>query len=384
MFSLKNIYRKCRNCIAKIYHNLLPFRNVIVFESLPDLSDNSKAVFDEMIQRGMNNKYTMVWAVDGDPDSFPKIPNVVYYNKKDANQLRQYGRVCVRAKCLISCNGFLASCRLFQPSFYLNHGSPLKRTRGLYDPPKGITYFLAAAPGFLDMLCEELNAPKNKFFTLGFPRNDALTGSRQNIKNFFNGEFKKIIVWYPTYRQHKIGFRTASQHALPIIYDEKYAKLLNDAAKDSQVLIVVKPHFVQDVSYIQNAGLSNIQFIDDDFYKDHGISPYAFIGSCDALITDYSSIYYDYTLCNKPIAAVWEDIEEYKQKPGLIDAYEYYMAGAEKVYTIEDLIGFIQRVADDVDLLANDRRKIRDLVNYSTDGQNARRVVDFIVAKAKL
>ena len=153
---------------------------------------------------------------------------------------------------------------------------------------------------------------------------------------------------------------------------------------ESKVLVVLKPHFAQDVSYIKDIGLSNIQFIDDKFFKENGISSYKFVGCSDALITDYSSIYFDYTICDKPVAAIWEDIEEYKKNPGLIDDYEYYMSGAEKVYCIDDLIGFIQRVGDNIDALGNERRKICDIANYSNSGGNSQRAVDFIMEKAKL
>lgn len=146
----------------------------------------------------------------------------------------------------------------------------------------------------------------------------------------------------------------------------------------------MKPHYGQDISRIKEVNLSNIRFIDEEFFEKNGISSYEFVASCDAMITDYSSIYFDYTLCDRPIAAVWEDLEEYKQKPGLIDNYEFYMSGAEKLYNIDDLIGFVQRIGDDIDLLVSERRKIRDISNYSTDGKNASRVVDFIVDKAKL
>ena len=35
----------------------MPLRNTIMFESVPNLSDNTKAVFDEMIRRNLNKKY---------------------------------------------------------------------------------------------------------------------------------------------------------------------------------------------------------------------------------------------------------------------------------------------------------------------------------------
>ena len=68
--------------------------------------------------------------------------------------------------------------------------------------------------------------------------------------------------------------------------------------------------FRQDISYIQKYALSNICFIDDAFFRRNNITSYEFVGSCDALITDYSSIYFDYLLCGKPAAVIWEDIEE--------------------------------------------------------------------------
>lgn len=382
--SMNKILSRFRSVLADIYHNMIPYQNIIAFESLPDLSDNTKAVFDEMIRRGMNKKYKMVWAVNGKKDSLPQIDNVVYYSQKDAQELRQFGKACVRARCLISCNGFLASYKRTQPSFYLTHGTGVKQVRGIFDAPDTITYFLAASPAVEEKQAYELGAPREKMFSLGFPRNDVLTAPGKNIGQFFQGDFEKIIVWYPTYRQHKIGFCTGAKNALPIIHNMDYAKQLNEAAKQCKVLLVVKPHFVQDIRYIQNSGLSHIRFIDDDFYVKNKISAYEFLGSSDALITDYSSVYYDYTLCDKPIAVIWEDIEEYKKKPGLIDHYEYYLAGAEKVYTIQELIGFVQRVSQGVDLLADDRRRIRDITNYAADGKNASRVVDFITEKARL
>ena len=36
-------------------------KNVIVFESKPDISDNTKAVFDEMLRRKLNKRYKLVW-----------------------------------------------------------------------------------------------------------------------------------------------------------------------------------------------------------------------------------------------------------------------------------------------------------------------------------
>ena len=47
-----------------------------------------------------------------------------------------------------------------------------------------------------------------------------------------------------------------------------------------------------------------------------GLSVYALLRNADALITDYSSAYFDYMLLNRPIAFTVEDIEEYRKRSG--------------------------------------------------------------------
>ena len=89
-------------------------------------------------------------------------------------------------------------------------------------------------------------------------------------------------------------------------------------------------------------------------------------------------------MADKPIAAVWEDIEEYRKFPGFAVDVDDYMKGAEKVYDIEDFKMFLSHIANGEDVLKNERREIRDRVHFAADGKNAKRVVDFIIEKAGL
>ena len=160
--------------------------------------------------------------------------------------------------------------------------------------------------------------------------------------------------------------------------------MLNEIAKQKNILIVIKPHFAQDTSYLNLKELSNIVFIDDDFFADNNITSYEFISSCDALITDYSSVYFDYLLSDRPVAAVWEDIEDYRKNPGFAIDVDCYMKAAHKIYAVPDFEDFISQVANGEDRYRKERLEINKLVNYSNDGNNAKRVVDFIVEKAGL
>ncbi len=373
--------KKIIKSIIKKLITILPIAKIIIFESVPDLSDNTKAVFDEFIKRGINKRYKCVWIVKEKKESYPNHQNVIYV-KRGSKKLLWYRII---AKCCICCNEWVESFRKGQISFYLSHGTTIKKLRGYYNIPKNIDYCLSAAEG-VEFLCEnEFMAQKNKIFSLGFPRNDILTNADRDLKPLFKDtEFERIMVWYPTYRQHKNGTSSTNSNPLPIIHDSEKAALLNETAKENKVLIVLKPHFAQDVSYVKEMNLSNIKFIDDSFFINNSIESYEFVGSCDALITDYSSIYYDYTLCDKPIALIWEDYEEYKKSTGFADGCEDFLKGGEKIYTLEEMQKFIQDVASGKDNLKEERREVCRQVNFSTDGKSSERVVDFIIEKAGL
>ena len=184
-----------KNIIKKLI-SLLPLLNVIIFESAPDLSDNTKAVFDEFIRRGLNKKYKCVWIVKGDCSGYPKLKNVVYV-KAWSFKYRIYH---LFSKCNICCNEWISTFRKGQTSFYLSHGTTIKKLKGYYNMPKNIDYCLSASEG-VEFLCEsEFGAPKDKIVSLGFPRNDILTNANGDLKPMFSdAEFEKIIVWYPTY-----------------------------------------------------------------------------------------------------------------------------------------------------------------------------------------
>ncbi|MBR2871216.1 MAG: CDP-glycerol glycerophosphotransferase family protein [Clostridia bacterium] len=372
---------KIKRILKRFLISLLPIRKIIIMESVPDFSDNTKAVYDEFIRRGVNKKYKIIWMVGQAFNNNVSEKNVKFLNiqsKRNRLKERYYNLV---AKCLISCNRFLVSKRKQQFSMFLAHGTTLKSIRNYYNIPATINACLAAGNGVKELDAYEFNYNIEKIVALGFPRNDVLCKEENKSRILFGGVYDKVVAWYPTFRQHKSGLKTASSKSLPIIDNIKSAMRLNDVAKQKNILLVLKPHFAQDVSYIKDLNLSNLKLIDDDFFVRNEISSYEFISACAALISDYSSIYFDYILCDKPVAVIWEDIDEYKKNPGLIDNYEYYLKGAEKIYTLSDFCQFLERVSNGEDILSAERKEIRDKTNYSTDGKNSERVVDYILSQ---
>lgn len=364
--------------ILKILANIASLfpKKYILFESCPDLSDNSLYVFEEMKRRGLDKKYNFVWVCT---NLTKKRLNdgILYIPSSDKIQRYYY---MLRSRCLISCNSFLQSFGKYQKSVFLTHGFGIKANRNYIAPP-GIDFVTGISEIANEITAKELKMPVDKFIVTGFPRNDTLFTPDTEIirQSLFANKYKKIIVWYPTFRQHNLHtVASASKNSLPIIHDNYNAELINKVASELGVLIILKPHFSQDTSFISDNGLSNIKIINDSYFKDNNITSYEFVAACDAMITDYSSIYFDYLLCNKPVAVIWEDIEQYKKNRGFALDVDEFLKGAFKIYNADQFISFLKQVSSGVDPMTDLRKQNLMETHKYVDNLSSCRVVDFI------
>ena len=98
----------------------------------------------------------------------------------------------------------------------------------------------------------------------------------------------------------------------------------------------------------------------------------------DALITDYSGVYYDYLLLDNIIGFTVDDFEEYKKKKGFVfDNIEDYMAG-EKIKNIEDLYKFIDNVIKSNDLYKKERNEMKIKFNKYLDAKSSERLAKYL------
>ena len=99
---------------------------------------------------------------------------------------------------------------------------------------------------------------------------------------------------------------------------------------------------------------------------------YHLIGQADAMISDYSSVWGDYLLLDRPIAFAFDDLEEYmKQRKVPFEPMEEYMPGM-KTRNVTDLIDFIDSL-DKEDLYIDERKRIRDLFLTYQDNKSSYR-----------
>ena len=72
--------------LSTFLFNLIPVGNTILFESRPDFSDNTMAVFSEMIHRGLNKKYRLVWLIHNPASRPPELENVSAISYSDTRR----------------------------------------------------------------------------------------------------------------------------------------------------------------------------------------------------------------------------------------------------------------------------------------------------------
>jgi CDP-glycerol glycerophosphotransferase (TagB/SpsB family) len=108
------------------------------------------------------------------------------------------------------------------------------------------------------------------------------------------------------------------------------------------VSIVVKPHPMDRDTY---AGIPGLRTVDDAALNEIGISLYQVVGASSGLITDYSSIWTDYLVVDRPVLLFCPDYEEYAATRGFNVPDLRAVAPGPVVTDIEALADFVSDVA---------------------------------------
>ena len=106
---------------------------------------------------------------------------------------------------------------------------------------------------------------------------------------------------------------------------------IDEFLEENNIYIVAKIHFEDNKLYKQDDFKlpKRLIFLNTEIMNEHLCTIYHIMDAFDGLITDYSSIYVDYLLLNKPIIFSCPDIEEYKEDRGfIVDDPTLLMPGA--------------------------------------------------------
>ena len=105
------------------------------------------------------------------------------------------------------------------------------------------------------------------------------------------------------------------------------------------------------------------------------------LAQTDAMISDYSSIYWDYLLLNRPIGITLDDYEQYKTQFGFAFEHPIDVLIGEYIYNYDDLQSFIDHVSKNIDIMKKQRETIKQQAQVGPDYESTKRVYDFIIKK---
>lgn len=378
------LYYERLNCAARKVFCCLPCRNIIVFESKIDYTDNCRAL-SEYIEKTMPGKYQIVWIVK-DPEQQKKDLKTgkIYVNRRRMStvEIIKLNYYISRAKFFFFTHpGWLTRWRPEQKVVNLGHGNPLKKAEPL---PHVADCVLASGEDGIRYRKLEYKG-EMRVEVLGPPRNDWLSVENMDVIQAYTGGKRchKVILCLPTYKQYetdagilkktKYDSRELNEFCLNTIRDEAELAEFNRFLKERDVLLLCKQHYLQKLPGKED--LTNIKYIDDGLLRKNGHDIYHVLAGADALVTDFSSIYMDYLLLDRPVGFFFNSVSEYTRGFAL-EQPERYMPGM-KLYDTDGLKRFVSAVTEERDEYKREREEARNLIFQYQDHQNCRRCAEY-------
>ena len=252
------------------------------------------------------------------------------------------------------------------PSLVERYGNVLKNTKYIFCLSDfDSTYFLQ------NECYAGIRRPE--FIPLGSPRNDYLVKNcsdpyiRTKILESLSikDESAKLYLYCPTHREDPdLDERFISKTTAELIG-------LNGKI-DKNSYVIYKPHFLTEGRIGELKDLDNLRIIERDMELDIRDLMIA----SDILITDYSSIFVDYILLNKPVIFNTFDLEEYRKFRGLVIDYENPIhTPGPKINDLTDILNLNENEY---------KYNITESLNFfhkNSDSNSSKRIIEFIETK---
>jgi len=216
--------------------------------------------------------------------------------------------------------------------------------------------FLATSPHFERIFVNAFKLRESQIIRAGYPRWAPLFGSIpgeeigvdvcvMDSMVRYKQDGKTVILYAPTFRDDGSDSRI-----LEIVDWTDFDRFLGD----HNSILVIKPH--------PYSTLASMPKFNNIFVADPHTDIYPLLRHADILITDYSSIYFDFLLLDRPIIFFCYDLEDYiRRNRELYFDYDDITPG-HKARTYSDLKRAIDDVLGGNDPFAAERGRIRKLV----------------------
>ena len=398
--ALRKIIRSFNSFIRKINYKISSFGVKVDEKTLlfccfngKSYSCSPKAIYEYMINTDEFKDYKFIWAFVDDKKYKYLEENINTTVVKIRE--KEYKKYLAKAKyCIFNYKipDFLYP-KKNQIFVQCWHGTPLKRLGcdlehfdNVLNTIDGIkkrykieaskfTYFISpskfASEKFISAWNLKEIGKENIIVEEGYPRNDFLFNYKEKDvqqirkKLGIENDNRKIILYAPTYRsdQHQTG--------LGYVYKEEIDFKKMEEKFGKEYLILFRPHYfiANSFDFDKYKGfVYNVANIDD-------INELYIIS--DILITDYSSVFFDYANLKRPMIFFMYDLEHYKNESNgfYIDLNEL---PGPIVETQEDL----EKSIEDVDFNIGSSKKYKEFnekYNYLDDGNASKRVIEKVI-----
>lgn len=215
---------------------------------------------------------------------------------------------------------------------------------------------------------------KNNIIHCGYPRNDVLYNNPDDVDigldtNYYNKILdidEPLIGYIPTWRGDEFPEELSPFHEGNFSFKEMDEFLVH---KDAY--LIIKPH---PKSSLPQQALNSERII--VLPKEFDIYP--ILNELDILITDYSSIYFDYLHVDNPVIFYPYDLDTYTSKRGLY--YQYGNVTPGPISTSFDSL--LRKISDTMggkDEFSSERHQLRNRFYSHTDGGSSHRVTQEVL-----
>jgi CDP-glycerol glycerophosphotransferase len=233
---------------------------------------------------------------------------------------------------------------------------------------------------FGELKAEAFSLPRESLWLTGNPRIDEMRYPTDDaaLEALGLDPAVPIVLWAPTFRQAshaEVRDWADSADVRPfdaVLSSGIFAQLLAEGL----VQVVVKPHPFDPTDFSAD-GLTSIS---DRQLEAAGTDLYRFLGRCQALITDYSSIWTDFLAVDRPIVLFCPDFEQYSAGRGLDRSLTEFPPGPV-LRDADELVPVLRRIGAGEDVGAEERAEACSFVGATVEFGATDRLMQGIAAE---
>lgn len=363
-------------------------RKKVMIASFPDFADNARALYEYFTTHEKYNDFTFIWVVSANFKPIYRKNTIFIHNPvgvRNKDYVIYLYHLMTSKYLFCTHSSFDEAVPSRQVSVLLWHGTMLKRICAMNDREKmkggkpQYRFFVSPSKFYVGIFSKSFVCKEKNVLVCGYPRNDYLFEKTDVLTKLGinKDDFSKIIVYMPTFRTPLDGSYTDStvQKQMCIdIEDTSTLARLSCFLEERKMLLIIKwhPSDIRQSMLFQSKGIMAIQ---NQVLEIIDAQVYHLLHYADALITDYSSVFCDYLLLDRPIAFDVSDIDSYSDKRGFVfDTPLDYMPGM-KLYNEADFLSFCDDLSNNIDRSRDARCRMMSVYNDFSDNNNSQRLL---------